>query len=212
MRWEKMLLVMGLIGLMALGSGCQPWQKKYQSCNAELENLKALFDSAQQSLDECKAGQNQLSSQLADAQRNLASERQKPERQASTLEKEGGVYDASRGTITVTLENEVLFDSGRVTLKSDAKSRLGRIADIIQREHQGKEVWVVGHTDTDPIKKSKWADNWQLSTERALAVTRYLIEKGVGAKQLVAAGRSQYQPIGSSKAKNRRVEIVVNTL
>lgn len=199
---RKTIAVMGILGLLLVG-GCGKWKEKYEACNAELENLEALFDGSQQALQACEADKNQLAMML-DAERNKAA------RQESDLEKEGGVYDAARGTITVTLENEVLFDSGKVTLKSASKTRLNRISEIIKREHGGNEVWVVGHTDTDPIRKSKWKDNWQLSTERSLAVTRYLMTQGVSAKQLVAAGRGEHQPIGSQKSKNRRVEIIVH--
>ena len=70
---------------------------------------------------------------------------------------------------------------------------------------------MVGHTDTDPLKatKDKYKDNWELSAERALAVTRYLVSQGVAAEALTAAGRGEFHPL-ESKAKSRRVEIVVN--
>lgn len=203
MNLRKCTAVLGIMGLLLFG-GCGKWKEKYNACNAELENLEALFDGSQQALQSCESEKNQLA-QMLDAERNKAT------REATALEREGGVYDSARGTITVTLENEVLFSSGKVSLKSASKTRLKRISDIIKREHGGNEVWVVGHTDTDPIRKSKWKDNWQLSTERSLAVTRYLMSQGVSAKQLVAAGRGEHQPIGSSKSKNRRVEIIVHT-
>ena len=107
-------------------------------------------------------------------------------------------------------ESDILFDSGKASLKSTYKSKLNRIAQIIQREHSGKEVSIVGHTDTDPIKKSKWKDNWQLSTERALAVVRYMVSQGIPARSLAAVGRGEFHPVGSAKSKNRRVEIVVH--
>jgi len=164
--------------------------------------------SANQAAQQCEMDKAQLNQRLRDAEGALADARQQA-RKVSDLEKEGGVYDAARGTITVTLESNVLFSSGKVSLKNDSKTRLQRISSIIKRDYPGKEVWVIGHTDTDPIKKSKWTDNWQLSTERSLAVTRYLVQNGISAKQLVAAGRGEYHPISSSKAQNRRVEIVV---
>ena len=73
----------------------------------------------------------------------------------------------------------------------------------------------MGHTDTDPIQKSGWKDNWQLSSERALSVARYLVSHGVPEKQVRAVARGSTQPVASNstatgKAKNRRVEIVVH--
>lgn len=215
MQGAKWMFCVALTAVMVVSSGCQLWQKKYEICRAEQENLQALFDSAQQSLQRCDASQQQLEQQLAQAQQALAAELQKPSRQPGQLEREGGVYDERRGTITVTLESDVLFDSGKAVLKSSYTPRLKRLAEIIKADYGGREVWVIGHTDQEPITKSKWNDNWQLSTERALAVTRMLIKEGVSAKQLVAAGRGEHHPVQDGKsqrvAANRRVEIVVYT-
>lgn len=212
MRSMTWMVLIGLVVVLLSGAGCQPWKEKYQACNAQLENLQALFDSAHETSQRCDETISQLQTQLQLCNRDLQAEINKPVvRQKTGLEKEGGVYDPTRGTITVTLESNVLFDAGKTNLKSEPKSRLKRIAKIIKQEHAGKEVWVIGHTDTDPIKKSGWKDNWQLSTERALAVTRFLISNDVNAESLVAAGRGEFQPISGSKSKSRRVEIVVYT-
>ena len=212
MQQKKLVMVAGMVMAIVVLGGCQPWQKKYEACNAELENLQALFDGGQDTARQCEDERIRLAQQIQSLQQDLAAARtQATSREKSDLEKEGGVYDPTRGTITVTLANDVLFDSGKVTLKSQPKSKLNRISEIVKRDHAGKEVWVVGHTDTDPIKKSGWKDNWQLSTERALAVTRYLLSQGIAAKHLVAAGRSEYHPVSRDKAQNRRVEIVVHT-
>lgn len=221
MQWMKTTCGVGLVLSLLLAGGCQPWEQKYRACNAELENLKAIFDSMKESADECSMEKQQLNQELSawkarynECQNELQAAQAGPapvDQGAGGLGTEGGVYDPTRGTITVPLTSDVLFDSGKVTLKSTSKSRLDRIAGIIKREHAGKEIWVIGHTDTDPIKKSKWKDNWQLSTERALAVTRYLISQNVAAQSLVAAGRGEHHPISNNKAQNRRVEIVVYT-
>ena len=209
MRKMIIAIPMALVTLLLVG-GCGSWHQKYETCNAELKNLEALFNGAQQSLQQCQTERDDYSQKWQTALRALESSKT-TERSPGALEREGGVYDAARGTITVTLSTNLLFDSGKVALKQDSKTRLSRITDIIRRDHANSDVWVIGHTDTDPIKKSKWKDNWQLSTERSLSVTRYLVEKGIRAEQLVAAGRGQYHPIGSNKSANRRVEIVVHT-
>jgi chemotaxis protein MotB len=123
--------------------------------------------------------------------------------------------DPSRGTITVTLPNAILFDSGKAVLKRATSSELDQIYSVLRDKYAGKEIEVVGHTDTDPIRKSKWKDNWELSAQRALSVLRYLVNKGISPEKIKASGRGQSQPIASNssasgKAKNRRVEIVVH--
>ncbi|MBN2209766.1 MAG: OmpA family protein [Sedimentisphaerales bacterium] len=211
-RRTGMLLAGVVIMLLAVGTGCQNWQKKYETCNAEYQNLQALFDAAQQSLSQCESERDQYAQQLGMTQRDLAEARKSRATPQPTGDFPGEDvrYDAAKGTITVTLESGVLFDSGKADLKNDAKTRLNNIANVIKQKYSGKEVSVVGHTDTDPIKKSKWKDNWELSSQRALAVTRYLISRGIAAEQLTAAGRGEFQPVGGDKAANRRVEIVVH--
>ena len=210
--WMRAGVLVAVTVVLVAGTGCQPWKEKYQTCVQEKENLEGLFESCQTSLDQCNAERDTLSGQVGSLQQALQQQRQQQPQVRSGLEREGGVWDREKGTITVTVASDLLFDSGKADLKTDSKDKLRRIADIIRREYPGKEVSVVGHTDTDPIRKSKWKDNWVLSCERALAVTRYLVEQGVAAKQLAAVGRSEYHPIGSNKAQNRRVEIVVHTL
>jgi chemotaxis protein MotB len=214
MQRMKMMVVVGLAGMLMMAGGCQNWQKKYETCHSEQENLQALFDQSQQSLQQCNAEKDQLSQQLTASSRPAAPS---ASAHASINTKDTGfqdeqvTVDEEKGTITVTIESGVLFDSGNVALKTSAKSRLNRIAKVIKDKYSGKQLSVVGHTDADPIKKSKWQDNWELSCERALSVTRFLIQEGVSAKNLEAVGRGEFHPAGGKKAANRRVEIIVHT-
>jgi len=207
---RRMVISLAALALvMMVFGGCQ--DKKLKDCKTELENLQALFEGTQDSLNQCQQEKEQYAQQLTDAQRTLATAQKKQPQAKADFAGEDARWDPQKGTITVTLERGVLFDSGKVTLKSSSRDRLARIARTIAQKYADKEIYVIGHTDTDPIRKSKWADNWQLSTERSLAVVRYLIQHGVSARHAVAAGRGEYQPVSSSKAKNRRVEIVVHT-
>jgi chemotaxis protein MotB len=210
MKTLKITVVLVMAAGLLLSSGCQPWQKKYETCQAEYDNLQALFEGSQESLQQCTSDRDMLNRQLASCQDDLRVAREKPKTMETGLEGEGGVYDPSRGTVTVPLASDVLFDSGKATLKSASQTKLNRIAGIIKQRYASKEVSVVGHTDTDPIKKSKWQDNWELSAQRSLAVTRYLISQGINAEQLIAGGRGEFHPIGGNKSENRRVEIVVH--
>ncbi|MFZ8924359.1 MAG: OmpA family protein [Candidatus Puniceispirillaceae bacterium] len=73
---------------------------------------------------------------------------------------------------------------------------------------------VDGHTDNVPIRAGRYADNWDLSTERALSVVRYLNQQGLPANRLAAAGYGEYQPLDASdsanaRRKNRRIELKI---
>jgi flagellar motor protein MotB len=115
----------------------------------------------------------------------------------------------------VTLANTILFQSGKATLKNATSAELDHILSVLKDKYPGREIDVVGHTDTDPIKKSPWKDNWELSVQRALSVARYLIDHGIAENLVQASGCGPARPVASNataagKAKNRRVEIVVN--
>lgn len=111
----------------------------------------------------------------------------------------------------IEIEGTVLFDSGKANLRSTARQTLDEVVDAIRREFPEREIYVFGHTDTDPIRHSDWKDNYELSCERALSVVRYLQSNGV-ANYMAACGWGEHRPVldnSSPEAKqaNRRVEI-----
>jgi chemotaxis protein MotB len=108
-----------------------------------------------------------------------------------------------------------LFDSGKATLKKATSAELDHINSVLREKYAGRQIDVLGHTDTDPIQKSNWKDNWELSAQRSLTVLRYLVQKGIPDENIRAIGCGESQPIASNataagKGKNRRVEIVVH--
>lgn len=110
--------------------------------------------------------------------------------------------------VTVRVPGDVLFSPGKAKLLKHAKSTLGQIADVIKRDYSSNTVLISGHTDADPIKKSKWADNLELSLQRAAAVHRYLHDQGADPTRMHAVGKGQWHP-QNTKKKSRRVEIEV---
>ncbi len=114
----------------------------------------------------------------------------------------------TNGDLVATLAGNVLFDSGKTTIKDSAKKQLDRIAREIKTQHRGAAIRVEGHTDSDPIKKSKWASNEALSQGRADAVKTYLAKAGVPTSTIQSIGFGSSQP-KKSKAESRRVEIVI---
>lgn len=121
------------------------------------------------------------------------------------------------GQLKIGIENTISFASGSTTLKSSAHDLLSRVANRLKTNFDGRRIVVEGHTDTDPITKTKdrYRSNRHLSVERADAVATYLIDRcGVPSSRVVVVGYGPYDPLvrGSSddaKAKNRRVEIVI---
>jgi len=206
------------IGIAAASSvGCQQQQLEERNAALQKQLEQALIQNADlQAENDGLRGQNQqLQSELAQA-RAVPKPPPAPVKQKPDFG-EGVDVKVVGDVTTVTLPNTILFDSGRATLKSASKRVLDRIAAVLNRDYAGQTIRVEGHTDNQPIRKTKklWADNWDLSCNRAMAVLRYLVTKGIDTKRIYAAGFSYYKPVASNsttsgRAKNRRVAIVVS--
>ena len=121
---------------------------------------------------------------------------------------------AEKGLAIIFL-TEVLFDSGKVEIKPEAFSSLDKIAGVLGKNVEDRNIGIEGHTDNEPIKHSGWKSNWELSTSRATSVLHYLVDKkGISPKRVAAIGYGEYRPVASNDTaegmrKNRRVEIVI---
>ena len=120
---------------------------------------------------------------------------------------------AERGLV-ISFVAEVLFDSGKAKLRLEADETLAKVASVILDKVADREIGVEGHTDNEPIKRSGWKSNWELSTARATSVLHSLEAHGIDPHRLVATGYGEYRPIDSNdtaagRQKNRRVEIVI---
>jgi chemotaxis protein MotB len=115
--------------------------------------------------------------------------------------------------MVLQLPDDVLFDSGRAALKPAGKATLESVAIALQ-SLPTRQFQVAGHTDNEPIKKSPFASNWELSTARALTVVHFLLAQGIQAPSLSAAGYGEVDPIAANdtpdgRRKNRRTEITI---
>jgi chemotaxis protein MotB len=211
----KTFAVLTCLASLALLPGCTDWQKRYEYLDVEHQNLKGRYERLQSEKDQLAARISQ-DQQTIDELRKQIDQMNKTPAEATGFGKGYDVaFDPSAGTITVTLPDTILFASGQASLKSATSAPLDHILSVVRQKYSGRQIDVVGHTDSDPIKKSPWRDNWQLSAERALSVTKYLIDRGIPPDRIRAAGCGEARPIASNataagKEKNRRVEIVVH--
>ncbi len=215
MATRLLTVALALSGSLGLG-GCN---NKLKQENAELwkENteLRDQLTAERQRADSADARREELLARVNDLEAQGASD-PAPGGGATGFEGIGGidVERGARGEVTVRVPGDVLFASGKVDLKSSAKKTLSDIAGVLKREYGSQTVRVEGYTDSDPIKKSGWKDNIELSAQRAMAVERYLASQGVDDERMYSAGFGQANPRASNatpagKAQNRRVEIVV---
>jgi chemotaxis protein MotB len=117
--------------------------------------------------------------------------------------------------LVITVVGDVLFDSGKATIKPEAENILNKVSKVLKENVPQLNVGIEGHTDNEPIMHSGWKSNWELSTARALSVLHYLVDnQGMSPERVSAIGYGEYRPVASNDTKdgrqlNRRVEIVV---
>ncbi|RKY22255.1 MAG: hypothetical protein DRQ55_01615 [Planctomycetota bacterium] len=124
-------------------------------------------------------------------------------------------YDEKTGEAGFRAESDVFFSSGGDELTKSGKSSLDLIVD--QLKTFAGPIRVDGHTDSDPVVKTKAKypyGNIQLGAQRAISVREYLIEKGIEERRIWIASHGPFKPldVGTSteaKKRNRRVEIMI---
>jgi len=212
LRRGGMLLAVGVVGLSALMGGCSGDNKSEVDLATqeaqELREKNAALEEALRTRDQRLAE--------AEAARQAALAQQQPAPAGNTWggsPRGGGGGDGvfttdGGGRRVAEIKGDVVFASGSVDIRPEARRELDKIAASISRNYSGAQVRVEGHTDSDPIRKSKWGTNDALSQARADAVRRYLVQKGVDSGNIDAVGYGSSRPKGS-KATSRRVEVVI---
>lgn len=206
-RIVSRLMLVVMLGVMAGAIGCGEQQEEMTTepqpdmAADRIQQLQALYDQEQQARIAAEEDANRLRTQVDQLRSELA----------SCQEETSGDWKGLPGGAMISIEGVVLFDSGKAELKSSGKAKLNEIASTIQSQFAGHEIYVFGHTDNDPIRKSSWKDNYELSCQRALSVVRYLQSRGVSS-YLAACGWGQHRPVtandsATAKQRNRRVEI-----
>lgn len=114
--------------------------------------------------------------------------------------------------VQLTLNGAILFDSGQAQLKQEVLPILSNVAMILER-YAANTIEIEGHTDNVPISNSRYANNNELSSARALSVFDYFIENtNLDPANIKTSGRGEYVPVADNstpegRAANRRVEI-----
>jgi chemotaxis protein MotB len=159
-----------------------------------LKNLQDLIQSQ-------KDVMNKLKKNIADALVNFKAD------ELSVYIKDGKVY--------VSLQEKLLFKSGSDVVDPKGVEALGTLANVLNSTTD-ISIMIEGHTDSIPIKRDKFQDNWALSTARANSIVRILTKDYmVDPRSITAAGRSKFYPIQSNgtedgRSANRRTEIIIS--
>lgn len=195
-------------------------QERFKSAAGDNEALSERLRQMGMSAEDSKKSMAELNKLVEELR---AKERQAQARQQvfqSMIDKFKKMVDSGklrvrivRNRMVVELAENILFDSGKADLKPDGKTALQEVGAVLATI-SGREFQVTGHTDNVPIKSAKFPSNWELSTARAVTVTRFLSENGVPVDRISAAGYADTQPVASNdtpegRQQNRRIEIVL---
>jgi len=179
------------------------YEASIAATNAQIANEKILEAQAK---EEIAKGESERQQVLAEArEREAVAARDR----ASSLEQELKDLKAKKTDrgLVLTL-GDVLFDTGKATLKPGAFATLDRLANAL-REDPSRRVVIEGHTDNTGSDEF----NQQLSENRAMSVQSALMQRGVSGDQISAMGKGEGYPVASNdnaagRQQNRRVELI----
>ncbi len=122
-----------------------------------------------------------------------------------------------KGKINLRVPGDVLFDSGEVEISKEGKNVLRDLKDFLIR-HSDQKINIQGYTDdVPPSPGSRFKDNWEISSLRAINVLRFFLNQGIEPERLTATGFANLNPLvpnnsPENRARNRRVEIVLEKM
>lgn len=188
-------------------SALQAQQSQMQAQQAQLQAQQAA---AQQAQAEAQAAQARLQAEQAQQAQKQAVDQtaQMRQRLRDQLNSVLNTQESARGLIVNM--SDVLFDTGKYSLKPDTKVKLAKVAGILQA-YPGLKVQVEGYTDN--VGGAEY--NQKLSENRAQAVGDFLVAQGVALANVTATGFGMNDPVAdnstaSGRAQNRRVQLVVS--
>jgi chemotaxis protein MotB len=189
-------------------------KQQLKTAGVDISNLNANLEQQARALEDYRRRADQL-----DAMKrrfNLLTSK------LTALTKLGLTVTVRNNRMVIELPGDVLFDTGRETLKKDGRDILTKVAEVIRSDPSlaSRSFQVAGHTDNAPLAGGRFKDNWGLSAMRAREVLSFLVEPadkgggGLNPTHWSAAGYGDTDPVKSNetndgKQANRRCELVV---
>jgi chemotaxis protein MotB len=195
-------------------------QQALEEKDAEIRQLREERSALKIQNQQLKTNYESVHGQLSDANARPLAEQApapapvpEPQAKIPELDDAGISYGMRDGNMVISIPSSITFASGQATLSKEGQGALKKVATLLKKEHAHAKYSIEGHTDDEPIKKSKFETNRELSYARAMAVLSYLVSDcGIKDDDCVVVAHGQYEPLVAKgdKAKNRRVEIVVH--
>ncbi len=190
-------------------------QEDLQKREDELKELERTLDKKKSELEQRNSRLVELENILKSKDAAVKSLKEKVSNALIGFEGEGLTVELKNGKVYVSLEEQLLFKSGKWDVDSRGVKALKKLSKVLERNEEINIV-VEGHTDDVPyIGSGQVKDNWDLSAKRATAIVKILLSNSnINPKRITAAGRGEFMPIASGKTKearqkNRRTEIIL---
>ncbi len=194
-------------------------QKREDALNESEKNLKnsqAALEKSAKSLAEKEKKVNELSAIINKQDSILKDLRTKVDAAFKSFQGKGIEVVNKNGKVYVSLDEKLMFKSGKWEVDEKGSNALNTLSKFLA-ENKDINVVVEGHTDSLAYRGNGYIlDNWDLSTKRATAIVRILLEnKDVNPAKISATGRAEFCPINDnntseSRSKNRRTEIILS--
>lgn len=182
----------------------------------ELNKLSNSLDAKKQELEERSARVAELETIINKKDSIVTALKQSISKALIGLEGDGITIEQRNGKVYISLEEDLLFASGKYEVNSGGITALNKLATALTSQ-KDLEILVEGHTDSIPLRgKGMIKDNWDLSVMRATNVVKVLLKNPtLDPLQLTAAGRAEFVPIESNKTSdgrgaNRRIEMILS--
>lgn len=131
------------------------------------------------------------------------------------FEGQGLTVSMKEGKVYVSLDEKLMFQSGRWDVDRNGQEALKSLANVLE-QNPDINIMIEGHTDDLPYRGSgNIEDNWDLSVKRATAIVKILLNNSnIDPTRLTAAGRGEFLPVdpartAEARARNRRTEIIL---
>jgi chemotaxis protein MotB len=184
------------LALMSVGCGPDAKDQKIADLTSENDQLKGELEDRDRKFNDALVRQGDSQSTIDELNQQLAKLR-------AGQGKEGD-WVTMPSFDMISVPGSVLFDSGKADLTAAGRAKLAQISSDIRSRYSDRDIYVFGHTDNQPIRKSKWKDNWELGAHRSLSVIRAMRDLGIPNESLVQANCGEYRPkLANSNDRNR---------
>lgn len=193
-------------------------EKQLQASGVELQNTSKKLSSANATLEERERALAEYQARAKQLE-VIKARFETLKRKLDELTKLGLAVSIRKNRMVISLPGDVLFDSGRETLKKEGQAILTKVATVIRADSAllGRDYQVAGHTDSKPLQGGVFRDNWGLSLMRAREVLLFLVgDKGgqLPVAHWSATGFADTDPIATNdtddgRQKNRRCDLIV---